>query len=207
MIIRQRTINPPRWAGQPMEELVDGWPVILGFEPEAEEAEAVLIDVSHLNKGLLQGPGLEPFSGLKPAEVTAAGPGLICALNPAEAVVFGLARGGLDFSGSGFTDLSEAWVLLALLGPEAVEVLRRLSPVDLERPYQKEPFLAACPLAQVPVQVVALKTPEPAWLVAGERSFGQALYDAILETGRHVGLRPAGVKRFEAWLEASPWGG
>jgi hypothetical protein len=206
VIVRHSPLKPPAWAGKPEVEDQAGWPVVVRFEPEPADPQAGLADLSHRPKGLLAGPGLADHPKLRPGQAIWTGQALVCGINPEEAAVLDLRSPvGTGLSGPFLTDLTEAWTLMALFGPLALEVLRRLLDLDLERPDQAKPWHAAAPAAEVPAQVVAL--PGQGFLLACGRAFAASLYEALLHSGRPLGLRPVGQAACDRWWSSLPLGG
>jgi hypothetical protein len=50
------------------------------------------------------------------------------------------------------------------------------------------------------VQLVNLKRTGTGFLLATDRSHGQNLYDGLIHAGRHLGLKPVGLKLWEEWI-------
>ena len=200
MMTTSRFIVQPDWAGKAVEVEIEGRPVIERFEPAEKDFEAGLADLSHRPKAVLYGPALKQYGDRQPGEVLWTGQGFLGAVKPGEGVLFDLLSPGdlaLPFEG---TDMTDAWVLFGLWGPKAVAVLQRLFNVDLERPSLKEPFYLITRWHALTVQILNLKKPEPGFLLATDRSHGQNLYDGLIHGGRHLGLRPTGLKLWEEWF-------
>jgi len=201
MIRRSLAIVPPAWAGRPVEEEQSGWPVIQSFEGAGIEFQVGLADLSHRPKAVVQGPALAGLGELKPGQARWTGQAFVGCLKPDEVVLFDLS-GPLEpaWPDSGYTDVTEAWVLLGLWGPRALEVMQRLMAVDVERPEAKGPFYLAASSHGVRVQILNPRGARPGFLLAAERSHGQNLYDSLVHAGVRLGLKPQGEKAFRDWL-------
>lgn len=201
MMTRSRFIVQPDWAGKPVESDIDGWPVIDRFEPAEEKYEAGITDLTHRPKAILNGPALENFKNLTPGQAVWTGQGFLSLVKPGEAVLFDLS-GPMELSlPKEATDMTDAWALLSIWGPKAVEILQRLFPVDLDRPTVKEPFYLLTRWHFLVVQILNLKGYEPGFLLATDRSHSQNLFDGLIHAGRHLGLRPFGLRTWREWFE------
>ncbi len=200
-------VVPPEWAGKPIIDYEAGWPVIKRFEPEAGW-RAGLADLSHRPKAIAHGPGLSAYGGIGPGRTVWTGWLLACGLGPDEAMVFNLAGSPTpEWPDGHHTDLTEAWALLALIGPEAVAVAQRLIALDVDPPGD-EPFSLATGIEGIGVVIARLRGRTPGLLIGCERSYGQVLYDLCFTVGRHLGLRPVGDEAFQDWrrgVRLEPW--
>jgi glycine cleavage system aminomethyltransferase T len=97
--------------------------------------------------------------------------------------------------------MTDAWVLLSIWGPKAIEVLQRLFPVDLDRPEIKNPFYLVTRWHALVVQLLNFKGYEPGFLLATDRSQGQNLFDGLFSAGRYLGLKSVGLRSWEQWFK------
>jgi glycine cleavage system aminomethyltransferase T len=97
-----------------------------------------------------------------------------------------------------FTNVTEAYALLALLGNEACAVMEKISSLDLLSSKRRPPFLILGPVSHIRCQVVVLARDKDASavLVACPRGYGQSLAEAILDAGKEWGFRPGGEEAF-----------
>jgi glycine cleavage system aminomethyltransferase T len=105
---------------------------------------------------------------------------------------------------SGYTDVTEATLLVALFGPMAFRVAEKLTNLDFMDPAKEAPFLLQGPFCHVPCQIVTLeKTPDDSggFLLSCSRGYGESMVGAILQAGAEFGLRPAGENRFDIWIQ------
>jgi glycine cleavage system aminomethyltransferase T len=104
--------------------------------------------------------------------------------------------------GPDYTDVTDAFAAFALVGPQCLEALSKLSAVDLAGPGKTPPFAALAPLEEVTCLFVYLKGRGgiPGLIVSVARGYGQFLLDAFADAGKEWGMSPAGCQRFTAWL-------
>jgi glycine cleavage system aminomethyltransferase T len=107
-----------------------------------------------------------------------------------------------DFTG--YTDVSESTVFVALFGPKAFLVAEKLTNLDFLDPSKQTPFLLQGPFCHVPCQIVTLEKSADGSggiLLTCSRGYGDSMIHAIMEAGEEFDLRPAGENRFTGWLE------
>jgi hypothetical protein len=202
--------SPVLFNVQPLEtRLQDGWEVALSYANE--DQGPFLIDLSHRCKWDIQHGSLatvRPWGIMFPAS-----PGqcrieagrLLCRRNYTQAAIWHLTDdepGGIPEPY--FTEVTDGLCLLALVGPQAFSVVEKVSCLDLTSPNSRPPFLLQGPVLHVPCQVVVLgRTGEtPVILMAFSRGYGQAMAEALLESGHVFGLRPGGENAFRKTLGA-----
>jgi hypothetical protein len=202
MINRTPAIIPPPWAGEPVRDNLEGWPVVQRFEPQPEVAGIGLVDLSHRPKALLQGTAAAEWGQLKPGQALWTGQAFVGCLTPGEAVLFDLS-GPLSpgWPDPHYTDMTEAWVLLGLWGAQALQVVQRLVAVDVERPDINGPIYLTAASHGSSIQILNPKGRQPGFLLACARSEGQLVYDQCLHAGKAWNIRPLGTKAFAGWLQ------
>lgn len=157
-------------AGGATFERRGAWEVPVTVPGEAARLERVgFADASSLTKVELRG-GEAPAAGPDRAVVTVAPGRWIVICGPAA----GVGRRALDMTG--------AWSLLAIAGPEAPRLLRRLGPIT-EIP-------GAGPLAGVPGRVFRRR--DVLWAMTASE-FAQHLFDACADLGAPLGGGPVGL--------------
>jgi len=102
----------------------------------------------------------------------------------------------------GMTDVTEATLFVALIGPNVFSICEKLSSLDFMDKSKKVPFLFQGPFSHVPCQIVTLsRNPENSALVLTcSRGYGRDMIHAILDAGAEFGLAPAGEKRFTDFI-------
>ncbi len=127
-------------------------------------------------------------------------------MNRTQTVIWHLASGTKQSPPeNAYTDVTEATVLLAMLGPHVFSVMEKLTSLDFLNPQKTAPFLLQGPLCHVPCQIVTLeKTTEGAGsiLFTFPRGYAYDMVNAILEAGVEFALRPAGENTFLDWLQS-----
>lgn len=204
------TRRSPIRMGMDPQEVVrrDGWEVALTYLGEKIYGEPFVADLSHVPKWAFRGrdpEGMKPV-GLsvpdKPGEV-AVGAGMVVArLSAGECRLLVVGDETPSFEDPPFTDLTDAYAVLALVGLQCLDILSRLSAVDLNAPRQRVPCAAQAPLEDVPCLIVRLvgQGGTPGLIISVDRGYGQFILEAVLDAGSQYGLGAAGWKRFSAWF-------
>ena len=189
-------------------EVRDNWTVVLAYADEGQGP--FLVDLSHKTRWDLQDKNLARFKplGKEVPEI----PGtcrmedgiLINRMNRTQAAIWHLLSGASDLPAeSGYTDVSDATICLALFGPNALAVVEKLCALDFLDPGKHAPFLLQGPFSHVPCQLVLMERGQGfdgGLLLTCSRGYAQSMVHAILGAGAEFGLTPAGEKRFTDWL-------
>jgi len=190
-----------------------GWNVVLDYESDRAPADALrqacLVDLSHRARWDVQHRDIRtvrPF-GLNvprtPGEVAVRDGLMINRMNGTQASVWHVGPGAPPAMPDGphYTDTTDSHCWLVLLGDSVPEVLESITDLDLFDPARGRPFLTQGPVLHVPCQVVTWR--DDAVLLAFSRGYAQTFVEALLESGRHAGLRPAGERAFAGWVRAA----
>jgi len=181
----------------------NGWEIVLEYEDEA--SGPFLIDLSHIGKWDVQG---ESLSSIRPAGLVIPEDSEHCALTESFlvnlikwnwATIWHFSQDMPDFASDyAFTNVTEAYALLALVGPDVLSIMEKVTVLDLFSPDRKPPFLTMGPVLHVRSQVVVLarEVDSSAVLVACPRGYGQSMAEALLDAGKGRGLRPGGEDIF-----------
>lgn len=181
----------------------NGWEIVLEYE--GERTGPFLIDLSHIGKWDVQG---ENLASIQPAglaipedseQCTVTDRYLINLIKWNWATIWHFSQDMPDFAGYyAFTNVTEAYALLALVGPDVLSVMEKVTALDLSSPDRKPPFLIMGPVLHVRSQVVVLarEVDRPVVLVACPRGYGQSMAEALLDAGKELGLRPGGEDIF-----------
>lgn len=182
----------------------NGWEVVLEYEDEG--TGPFLVDLSHIGKWDVQGedlPSLRPAGLAIPKDseqCLLTGDFLLNLIKWNWATIWHFSVDMPDFADEyAFTNVTEAYALLVLIGSEAFPIMEKLTSLDLLTPKRKPPFLIMGPVVHIRSQVVVLSGEEEersAILVACSRGYGQSMADIMLDAGREYGLRPGGEDRF-----------
>lgn len=205
-----RRQSPVQFEVSPFEtEVRDNWTVALAYSDEGDGPW--LVDLSHKTRWDLQDASIGAMTvgdqavPERPGECDLAGHTLINRMNGTQAAIFHLGAGLPDMPDfSGYTDVTEATLFVALCGPRAFRVAEKLTNLDFMDPAQKPPFLLQGPFCHVPCQIVTLEKQSDGaggFLLTCSRGYGDSMVGAILEAGAEFGLRPAGENRFDKWME------
>ena len=202
-----RRISPLNMGLEPEHSVSrNGWEIPLTYLGERKQADLFITDLSHVPKWCVKGPDLdgEQPAGLKmpvePGAVTMDRSILIVRLLPSEARIMALGDDAPVFNGPIYTDVTDGYATLAVVGPKCFEVLGKLSSVDLEGP-------ESAPAAQAPVEdltclIVRIESEDeiPGIIISGARGYGHFLLEAFLDAGKEFRIQPAGLQRSSAWI-------
>jgi len=201
--------SPVQFHVSPLKvEARDNWTVALEYDEEGQGPW--LVDLAHKTRWDLQDRKVGELTPCDlavpeaPGECTFADNTLINRMNRTQASIFHLGAEAPvlpDFSG--YTDVTESTVFLALFGPKAFFIAEKLTALDFLDPAKKAPFLYQGPFCHVPCQIVTLEKATDGsggFLLTCSRGYGDSMVHAILEAGSAIGLRPAGENRFNAWI-------
>lgn len=203
--------SPVRFNTAAIEtESRDHWLVSSKYADEGNGPH--LVDLSHIPRWDLQDANLASFRPCKidipqsPGECIVKDGVIINRMNRTQTVIWHLASGMKQSPPeNAYTDVTEATVLLAMLGPHVFSVMEKLTSLDFLNPQKTAPFLLQGPLCHVPCQIVTLeKTTEGAGsiLFTFPRGYAYDMVNAILEAGVEFALRPAGENIFLDWLQS-----
>jgi glycine cleavage system aminomethyltransferase T len=130
---------------------------------------------------------------------------LINRMNRTQAAIWHLWDAAPDLPAeSGYTDVSDATICLALFGPNALAVVEKLCALDFLDPAKQAPFLLQGPFSHVPCQLVLMERGQGfdgGLLFTCSRGYAHSMVHAILGAGAEFGLKPAGEQRFTDWVE------
>ena len=203
-----------RSAVAPFEEptqttIRDGWCVALTYPNEGNGP--YWVDLSHRAKWDLQDREIDGFSPFgcnvpdQPGKSIYQEGFLLSRLNRTQAVIWHLhGISPLDPKDSAFTNITDAFVLFALIGEDVFSIAEKLCSLDLRDRGLDLPRVHQGPFCHVLAQMVVMEKRGGVGtlLVACSRGYAADLVHAIVEAGREFGLRPAGEKTFERWLSA-----
>jgi hypothetical protein len=203
--------SPVRFTASPTKsEVRDHWTVALEYDEEGQGPW--MVDLSHKVRWDLQDRNvgeLTPCDLAVPADpgtCTFAADTLINRMNRTQASIYHLgatAPAMPDFTG--YTDVSESTVFMALFGPKAFFIAEKLTDLDLTDPSKTAPFLLQGPFCHVPCQIVTLEKSADGsggFLLSCSRGYGDSMIHAVLEAGAEFSLRPAGENRFSTWIQS-----
>jgi hypothetical protein len=197
--------SPVRFDSLPARtEIRDGWQVVIAYEDEGVGPS--LVDLSHINKWDIQSADLSQIqpAGVIIPEVPGAcvlGEGLLInRMNRTQAMVWHISGERPQTPDEpGYTDVTEGFTMLGLLGKEIFSIMEKITALDLQLPGKQPPFLLQGPVVHVTCQVVALE--KDALVIAFFRGYAHSMVEAILEAGLEWGIRPAGEQAFRNYLE------
>ncbi len=208
-MVEIRRQSPVQFKVRPLEtEVRDNWTVALAYNDEG--GGPWLVDLSHKTRWDLQDRDLGAITvgdravPETPGECSLSDHMLINRMNATQASIYHLGTLAPEMPDvSGYTDVTEATLFVALFGPRAFRVAEKLTNLDFMDPAKEAPFLLQGPFCHVPCQIVTLdKQADGAggFLLTCSRGYGGSMVGAILEAGAEFKLRPAGEKQFVSWI-------
>ncbi len=189
-------------------QMRNGWEIVLNYSDEG--AGPFLIDLSHVGKWDVQG---ENLSRIRPAGMDIPQHSGRCEFKDGSlinlvkwnwAVIWCFSEDDSTFSYEwAYTDVTEAYALLALIGKEVFCIMEKVTSLDLLSAEKTPPFLLLGPVHHVRSQVVVLERngTGSAVLVACARGYGQSMAQVLLDAGNEYGVAPGGENVFTEWLK------
>jgi hypothetical protein len=188
----------------------DNWDVVMEYKGETDGP--YLVDLSHRPRFDLQDADL---SGITPFGMTIPGtPGqsllengvLANRMNRTQVSLFNLdGEEGLAMPAeSGYTDVTESTICVALIGKETFSICEKLTALDFMESGRTTPFLFQGPFSHVPCQIVTLSRDgdKSGIVLTCSRGYGRDMIHSILHAGEEFKLVPAGEKRFTTWINS-----
>ena len=203
--------SPVAFDARPVKtEVRDHWVVTLEYEDEGPGPW--LVDLSHKPRWDVQDGRLDDH---QPGGCTVpADPGkcilengiLTNRMNRTQAALWHLGNHTAPAlpDETAYTDVTEATVFLALIGPKVFYIAEKLSALDFTDPAQQPPFLYQGPFSHVPCQIVVLSRDREgrgAILLTCSRGYAADMVHAVVGAGTAFGLRPAGEAAFARFLD------
>jgi hypothetical protein len=186
-----------------------GWELVDEYQNEG--SGPALIDLSHVAKWDVQSEdlgGMEKEAGLslpdQPGQVLIASGLLTGRLTSTRALVWFLNEHKVFHSSHpSFTEITDAYVLLALLGREARLIMEKVSDLDLRPQNKKPPLLLQGPVLHIPMTVLVIsgQADQDIILLSFYRGYGQGVAEAILDAGTEYDLRVSGLHKFQKWTQ------
>ncbi len=203
-------VSPVAFKSTPLKtEKRDNWEVVMEYSGEGNGPW--LVDLSHRPRFDLQD---ENLSAITPFGITIPEmPGdcilengvLANRMNGTQVSLYNLDGQGISMpEESGYTDVTESTICVALIGKDVFSICEKLTALDFMDPQRKAPFLFQGPFSHVPCQIVTLnKEGERSGLVLTcSRGYGRDMIHAILDAGLEFGLNPAGEAKFTKWINS-----
>jgi hypothetical protein len=195
--IRRR--SPIRFSTEPAQtEDWDGWEVAISY---GGGAGPFLIDLSHRSKWDLQDADLSRFRpfGLavpeKPGRCVYKKGMLVNRMNRTQCAIWHLAgkKPGSPKEAA-YTETTDSVALLAVTGKDTLGVMEQITNLDLGASSLTTPCLIQGPILHIPCQVVLFSRSEgdATILFSFSRGYGQTMAEALLDSGKNLGLMPGG---------------
>ena len=200
--------SPAAFDSAPAQtEMQGNWTVVLEYKDQGDGPW--LIDLSHRVRWDLQDREIDAIQpwGLNipdtPGRCTYGNGILINRMNRTQASLWHLTGDKPESpEGTTYTDVTDASVLLAIIGKDLASIVEKLTSLDFFNPLNGPPFLLQGPLAHVPCQCVMLeKSPDRSGILfTCSRGYARDMVHAVMDAGAEYGIRPAGENTFTRWL-------
>lgn len=208
MIIPLEWRSPVKLNGRPTKtENRDGCRIVIEYEGTSKGPH--IIDLSHFRRWDVQDKRLEqvrPFGNIIPAmpgQVSINKNMVIGRLNGTQAIVWHFSRETAVIPQfKAFTDVTNAAVAIALVGPSVFEMVEKLCALDLSDPHQQPPFLIQGPFSHVPCHIWVLDRNDTGGCIAltCSRGYAQDMVNSILQAGAQWNIEPQGESTFRTWM-------
>lgn len=206
-----KRVSPVVLKSTPLKiETRDNWDVVMEYHGEGDGP--YLVDLSHRPRFDLQDAdpaSVKPFGMVVPET-----PGdcvfekgvLANRMNGTQVSLFNL-DGAAEISmpeESGYTDVTEATLCVAVFGRNVFSICEKLTALDFMDPGKIAPFLFQGPFSHVPCQIVTMsKDGDSAGIILTcSRGYGRDMIHSIVDAGEEFKLMPAGETRFTSWIKS-----
>ena len=208
-VFRIRRLSPLDTGLKP-DRIVEreGWEIVKTYQGEKTGNSLFIADLSHVPQWTLQSPNLTSLLPtdmdipLRPGEATLEKSLLIARLLHDECRIMNFGTKALSFGDPHYTYMTDAFASFAVVGTQCLEVLSKLSPVDLGGFDPNTVIAAQAPVEDVTCLLLSIRRAgiEPGLIITAPRGYGQFLFEVFQDAGKVSGMAPAGWKRFNGWL-------
>lgn len=189
-------------------EIREGRQMVSGYH--GNDIGPRIVDLSHFTRWDIQDKNLDqikPYGDMIPdfpGQIFKDNNLLIGRLNATQAVAWHFTEPAPSMPQAGaFTDITDAAVALALVGPAVFEMTEKLCALDLADPSKNTPFLLQGPFSHVPSHIWVLNQSDSGGCIALTCSRGYAydMVNSILEAGAEWKISPGKEAMFKEWLK------
>lgn len=202
-------ISPVVFKSTPLKtEKRDNWEVVTEYSKEGDGP--FLVDLSHRPRFDLQDSNLaaiKPFGmdvPQMPGNSVLENGILANRMNGTQVSLFNLATDVVMPDETGYTDVTESTLCVALIGKQVFSICEKLTSLDFMDTQRKAPFLFQGPFSHVPCQIVTLSREgdKAGIILTCSRGYGRDMIHAILDAGEEFGLSSAGEARATGWINS-----
>ncbi len=149
------------------------------------EAAVTITDMSHLSKLAVKTTAAHTSgSGPRFGTSTMAGEALVCATRPDEWMVIGSAEAtaaAVTDVDAYVIDLTHGRLLVEVAGRGATSALEKVCSIDWTDEMMPDGAVTSASVAKVSCDIIRHDREHPAYWIAADRSYGQYLYDALVD--------------------------
>jgi len=204
-------VSPVGFKSTPLKtENRDNWEVVMEYSGEGEGP--YLVDLSHRPRFDLQDSSLaaiKPFGMTLPEMpgVSLLEKGILAnRMNGTQVSLFNLddAENVSMPEESGYTDVTESTLCVALIGKDVFSICEKLTALDFMDTKRVAPFLFQGPFSHVPCQIVTVNKDgdSSGIILTCSRGYGRDMIDSILHAGEEFKLMPAGEEKLTNWIKS-----
>jgi hypothetical protein len=208
MTINLERRSPVTLKGRPIKtENRDGWHIVSEYSGVGKGPH--IVDLSHFARWDIQDRNLgqvQPYGDMipgKPGQIFMHNNLLVGRLNATQAVAWHFSEPATSMpQAQAFTDITDAAVALALIGPAVFDMAEKLCALDLADPSKNPPFLVQGPFSHVPCHLWVLDRTDSGGCMAltCSRGYAHDMVNSLLEAGAEWDIRPQGEDMFKKWL-------
>jgi glycine cleavage system aminomethyltransferase T len=173
-------------------QLRDGWMVATRYPDEPAAGENAIVDLAHWPTWEINGPDVSRKLAelceydVLVRKIHVGGDWQVYRLTARRAIVFGKTSSAI----AGALDVTGGWVTLALIGPDAEQILNKVTAVDLRE--RTLPMLGCCQGPIFGVNTLFGRFTDHFELhICGDSA--EFLWEVLLDAGGEFGLKPAGA--------------
>ncbi len=204
-----KRVSPVVLKGMPVKtETKDNWEVVKEYKGEESDGP-FLVDLTHKQRFDFQDAHLEEHKPFQmtlpkiPGESVIDKKMVVNRMNTTQISIYNLGENRIPMpESSGFTDVTEATIFVALLGKSVFQICEKLTALDFMDSERKTPFLLQGPFSHVPCQIVTLSKniDNSGVILTCSKGYGRDMTHAILNAGKEFGLKPGGEEKFNNFI-------
>lgn len=154
-------------------------------DPSGAAGAVTVTDMSHLSKLIVKTTAAHAAGSGPPFGTSAtAGEALVCATRPDEWMVIGTTEAtaaAVTDVAAYVVDLTHGRLLIEVAGEAATSALEKVCSIDWSDDMMPDGAVTSASVAKVSCDIIRHDREHPAYWIAADRSFGQYLYEALID--------------------------